>query len=412
MTTGVPVLEDPDLPAVAELLAGGEGPLSAVLASAGSDLVSSRPVQVTWWPGSSITVRYSVRLRGMAKDVQMVAIGGHVPEGAVVVESGGQKVGVWQVPHDPSLPGLPSALDARVIGTLLTDLGLPSARVTTRLRAYRPGRRAVVEARTAGGRSLFLKLVPPRDVHRLHSLHRVLEEHLPVPRSLGLAPDLGLVVLESLPGETLRSALARDVPLPPAEQVVAVPRMFPESDAVTRSPIERLPGLSSLLRRIVPEREAQIDGLLEAIGEDDRPAEVPAHGDFYESQLLVSNGSLVGILDVDTHGMGRAGDDPATMIGHLSVLGRSSGRRDRVDGYARSLLRVWDAELDPGDLRRRAAATVLGLATGPFRVQSPGWPSEVGARLDLAARWIDSRERLGEKDLIAISRSPHSGPRH
>jgi hypothetical protein len=33
------------------------------------------------------------------------------------------------------------------------------------------------------------------------------------------------------------------------------------------------------------------------------------------------------------------------------------------------------------------AAVLLGLATGPFRVQQPDWPARTAARLTLAERW-------------------------
>jgi hypothetical protein len=40
-------------------------------------------------------------------------------------------------------------------------------------------------------------------------------------------------------------------------------------------------------------------------------------------------------------------------------------------------------------LARLVAAVCLGLATGAFRVQEPGWEDEARRRLDLAASWLD-----------------------
>ena len=50
--------------------------------------------------------------------------------------------------------------------------------------------------------------------------------------------------------------------------------------------------------------------------------------------------------------------------------------------------------MDPAELRYRVAAVVLSLATGPHRVQEPGWPQHTRARLDLARQWLASARAL------------------
>src|SRR5690606_11855324 len=88
-------------------------------------------------------------------------------------------------------------------------------------RAYRPARRAVVEATGRRGR-LFLKVVRPERVEALHDLHRSLAEHLPVPDSLGWS-DRGVLVMTALPGLTLREALrSSHQPTPPPAEVEAL----------------------------------------------------------------------------------------------------------------------------------------------------------------------------------------------
>ena len=111
------------------------------------------------------------------------------------------------------------------------------------------------------------------------------------------------------------------------------------------------------------------------------------HGDFYESQLLVDAGTVVGLLDVDTAGRGARIDDWATMLAHLVLLEHVLPRPGTVVRYRRdveaALLRRWPA----GQLRPRVAAVLLGLATGPYRVQQAGWPSRTDERLALAEAW-------------------------
>ncbi len=114
------------------------------------------------------------------------------------------------------------------------------------------------------------------------------------------------------------------------------------------------------MRRLLPESANLIDEIVQAIGPDHRPITAISHGDFHEAQLLVSGGRLRGVLDIDTHGRGRPGDDPATMLGHLSVLEHSSPQPGRVAAYRKALHQRWDGLVDPADLRLRSAAVIAG----------------------------------------------------
>ncbi len=405
-------LHDRDVPAVRVLLdAGVPLPLTTVFAEAGVTIEQAIATQVTWWPGKSVVVRYRARCTGTLQgEHQIVACAGSIPEGATVVEGDGIKIGVWRVPYDPALPGLAAALDPCAAGRLVHDLGMPSGRVRTRLRAYRPGRRAVVEMR--GDRTLaYLKLVPPAEVERLHRLHTNLPAGFPVPPSLGFDLGLGVLALGALPGVTLRQALEDpDAALPAPGDLGALLRRLPVPHDAARSPssIEQLPALSGLLSLIIPSEKGRIEELVERIGGETQPASVAAHGDFHEAQLLVEGGRVVGLLDIDTFGPGRTGDDAATLIGHLAVLETTSAHPQRVRDYTASLLREWDHGLDPVDLRRRAAAVIIALATGPFRVQRDTWPTEGRRRLDLAERWVESAHEFDESSLIATSGMSHA----
>ena len=100
----------------------------------------------------------------------------------------------------------------------------------------------------------------------------------------------------------------------------------------------------------------------------------PTHGDFHEGQLRVAGGRVVGMLDVDTIGPGRRADDLACLIGHLSTIQRMN--RDQ-EAKVRDILARWvpvfDQRVDPVELRLRAAAVVISLATGPYRGQDIDW---------------------------------------
>ena len=222
-------LHDQDVPAVRVLLADGVPlPLTTVFGEAGVTIERAIATQVTWWPGKSVIVSYRARCAGTLQgDHQIVACAGNIPDGAAIAEGDGVQIGVWRVPYDPALPGLAAALDPRTAGRLVHDLGMPDDRVRTRLRAYRPGRRAVVEVR--GEHTLaYLKLVRPADVERLHRSHTDLPAGFPAPPSLGFDLGLGVLALRALPGVTLRKALADpETLLPPARALRAILRRLP-----------------------------------------------------------------------------------------------------------------------------------------------------------------------------------------
>lgn len=392
------VLVDPGLPVVSTLLGSPiPPPIRAAVDIAGGKVVDTELTQVTWWPGASITTRHRVNVSGGALDGRQsfVCVGGRIPDGAMIVEGEPGPVGVWRVPHDPALPGLASALDEGEASRLLSELGAEEGPVTTRLRAYRPGRRAVV-AVSGRREGIYLKLVRPRKVEELHGRHRFLAATLPVPMSLGFAAEQGLIALQSMPGITLRAALEDpDSELPAPEEIVSLAQSLPvpQGDRISPSPIERLPDLASMLKVVSPELNDRVDGLVEAIGEDLAKASFPSHGDYYESQLLVDGDRLVGLLDVDTFGWGRPADDAATMLGHLAVWAELSNDPKRVIDLGSRLIRLWDQILDPVDLRLRTAAVALSLAAGPFRVQAAGWPGETADRVAIAERWVESASR-------------------
>ncbi|QDO88906.1 phosphotransferase [Ornithinimicrobium ciconiae] len=388
-------LTDEALPVLPDLLTDQvPGPLAAVVASQGGSVTAVAVSQVTWWPGRSATVSWDTIVEGgpLAGRATYVGTTLEAPEGAVVVGSEGEQVAVWRVPHDPFLPSLATVLEPTTAASIIASLGGQIAEPHTRLRAYRPTRRAVIEVSGEGHR-IYLKLVKPRRLQALHQRHLDLDGLLPVPEPLGINSDLGLLAMRSMSGFTLREVLEDPFGrLPHPEVIAGLPGTLPalEQSATVHSSIEALPRVADLLRRLLPMVADRIDWLVEHIGTDDVIERVPAHGDYHEAQLLVEDGRVSGILDVDTLGVARPGDDPGTMLGHLAVWHTMSSQPDRVAAYATELQQRWETDIDPRDIRRRAAARILGLAAGPFRVQQVGWPVEASRRLTLAQHWVES----------------------
>jgi len=396
--TDLPDIDDPAVPWRALLGAEATDLLAAAVGGGGGSLRGVVPRQATYHPGRSLTVRYDATVAwadGRSTTESFVAVGGDVPTGAVVLHDGEQTVGVWRVPHDPLLPGLAPALDPLRTREMLGDLGAPVPEATPRLRAYRPGRRAVVEL-TAPGVRLYLKIVRRGAAEALHRRHSILAEHVPVPRSLGWSDEHALVVLQALPGVTMRQALESKRTLPGGAALLAL------LDQLPNAPRDARPGWQAVrfartVGAVAPELHDRVDTLAATLtmAEDQlHEPTVPVHGDFHEAQLLVDGGRISGLLDVDTFGTGRRLDDLATMVGHLSTLAATSRRRVPIERHAARVLDTFDRAVDPVALRHAVAAVVLGLATGPFRVLESQWRRATAQRVLLAEHWLASAGRV------------------
>jgi hypothetical protein len=395
------------------LLTGVDAPgmLAAALATADAELLSCRARQVMHQPGRETTVSYWARVRwpdGRVTDETLAASTGDQVECPIVVTDGPDRVAVWRFPHDPDLPGLAAACDEAAVAGLLEDLGLGRGPLRLRTRAYRPRRRAVIEATGPRGR-LFIKVVRTDRVQALHDRHRLLVGHgLPAPQSLGWTPT-GILVLQALPGRTLRRALrSRATPVPSGEDVIALLDRLPSElahGAPRRSWIDKAPHYAAVIAAALPEEAERTARLADALTAGSGPTPiVPVHGDFYENQILVDGGRICGLLDVDTAGPGERADDLACLLGHLSVLTQMEpDRAAAVNRLGARYLAAFDGVMAPAELRHRVAAVVLSLATGSHRVQEPGWPATTRRRLDLAENWLASASPRSGRQMSDIS---------
>ncbi|HEY5685181.1 MAG TPA: phosphotransferase [Acidimicrobiia bacterium] len=367
-----------------ELLLGPAAaePVEALIAQTGDGLEALEIGQISYRPGRRITVVYSATT-GIGTRLPVVLGAGQIPDGATLLETGSTRLGGWIVPHDPALPGLAGLFDDRHRTELLAPLGVAPAPTTARLRSYRPGKRAVVEVTGAGIR-LFVKTIRPDDVAALQEAHTALAPALPIPRSLGWSPEAGIVVLEPIGGTPLSQAVGH---APDPSTLFEVLDRIPPLDRRATSRKRKLAGHLRLLRRVAPHREPTLASIESAAGTltDLEPA--PVHGDFHTGQVLVDGGRLVGVVDIDTVGLGQPVDDCANLLAHLHV----HALRDRSGATAAYGERAYAAARrrhEVTDLRIRTAATLLGYASGPWSRQESGWEGRVDRLVDAAAEWI------------------------
>jgi len=309
-------------------------------------------------------------------------------EGGAVVESGSARISVWGFPDDPALPGLPHSFRQPLVGQLLGEVGVLDTVRTIRTTSYRPRRRAVVEVQTAGHR-LFIKVVKPNQVQALQDAHKVVAEHTRVPHSLGFSPELGIAVLEPIAGTTLRNAIEiGETHLPGPEHMRALLDTLPRMPTPRPGLVDRFRAHSRFLEAVIPDEAARLERLGVAMEPEAAESLVPAHNDFHSSQLMVADGAITGLIDIDTVGLGFRADDYAMLLAHLHSLALTSRNGSRFAEYGKTLLPEFEREVGRDRLRQRVAAAMVGFATGPFRSQRPDWPTATSSRLAAAEDWL------------------------
>ncbi|MGV0836236.1 phosphotransferase [Mycolicibacterium thermoresistibile] len=394
---GVPALD---------LLLGPEAPnvLGAAVAEYGCRLEELHAAEVVVEPtGAGVVAMYLAGLkRGDGErttEFLGATTGTRIPAGATVVA--GQyrgapvEVGIWAWQRDPALPALLTASNPTLLARRFEDFGLSTApALGIRLRTYRPASHAVLEV-TDGRNRWFVKVVRPTAVAALRHRHTVVHGRVPVPPMLAWAAD-GLTVSQEGRGEPLRGLIFDGAALPSPDALAAVLDALPAelmSFPPQPSHLELVGYHAGVLRCAAADEPAVLHRLTDVVtilgSATAAPEErVPAHGDFYEGQLLIENGHVTTVLDIDTAGPGARSDEWATMLAHLSTLALERRGQHTARRYADVVRAHAERHVAADQLRHRTAAAILGLATAPFRVQQPAWPQRTVDRLELAISWV------------------------
>ena len=379
--------------------------LRAAVAHRGGELLSWTLEHVDSAPSASTTATYLATVRWPhGERTELLGVSARMgelspsDERAHVFEDGTRRVAVWLYPDDPDLPGLPrAAYPDRMAEALAPTLGLLAPeQVSLTMIGYRPRRRAVVRVDVADPRStLYVKVLRPRvfaDVLRRHTLLR--EGGIPAPEVL-LATDDQLLVTRELPGAPLAHALFEEgEPCRPEEIVELLDAMPSAVSRLERRPpwADAVGHYARMVSATLPELDGELSRLTEQIvtGLAAYPEGTePTHGDLHEGQLRVAGGRIVGMLDVDTIGPGRRADDLACLIGHLATIQRMNPRQEaRVRELLVRWVPVFDKRVDPVELRLRAAAVVISLATGPYRGQETDWRQQTVAMVRSAGALV------------------------
>jgi aminoglycoside phosphotransferase len=407
-TTALP--DDAALPAAVHLAGDRARPLLEVAVAYGDgQLVRATTRQVQYRPGSDAVVRYDaevswsgappVRETLLAATRRSGALPGAVPLTADV-DGIELQVGVWRWPFDPLLPALadlvtPDRAARRLDGIVVAPVGVEVV-------AYRPTERAVVRVRDAVGAVVYVKVVPPEQVDPLRHRHDALADSgVPVPPVLGWDATAGWLALGALHGDTVRDRLkGAPGPWPDADEYLRLAAAVRDAALDVRSVRTRAEdarGHAAALALVAPSLADPLARLVDALDpevERSRTRRATIHGDVHEAQLVLDGRHIVGLLDVDDAGIGDPLDDAATVLAHLHFRRLSAppgSTAQRLGAYVERLDQAFATGYEslghpPGDLRRVVAASLVGLATGPYRVQQVGWESTSREVIDLATQ--------------------------
>jgi streptomycin 6-kinase len=399
--------------------------IAAFLGARGWELEEARPVQAMYRPGRSCVVRYRARAVGRhGRRVLVVSAETrarerpHVspPDRLLPVTEPVGRHGpylVWAFPYDPSLRDLPVAADGGLVRERLAEVDDGPVAVSVQPLRYRPRRRAVfryrILRRDRGERrweTAFGKILPRSKAERARAATASIAGGGGVRLSLPAAA-LGaqLHLFHPAEGRSLRDLLVAGGSLPRPDRVAAIQDGLAEAVVGSTIPdvgrpdaAEAATSTATLMERLVPAAAVDawrvVDVAMSAKGTEE-PQVRPIHGDLYEAQVFVAPDFSLGLIDLDDLGPGDPAMDAANFCAHLIALALSvPAAAPRLLAY-RELVRdafLTRLGIGPAALAWREAVAILLLATGPFRVLDPRWPHEVGRRVRLAVRLLETAE--------------------
>ena len=386
--------QDPDGSALLTSTEVG-GLIEAAISHAGGILISWALDHVDANPPYSTTATYSAVVDwpyGRREELLGVSAraSGPAPSDAAaeIFADGEREVAVWLYPQDPDLPGLSRAAYAESMAEVCNAHQVFARPVSPsdldlQMVGYRPRRRAVVRVAASDGEVVYVKVLRQRFFDDVVRRHRLLASAGVPVAPIAAVTDDHLLVLRELPGSPLARAIFEPEDPCRAEDLINLLDSLPAS--VTH--LERRPPWSEavehyamMVSRAAPALEPRLGRLVTSIQQGLAalgPGYEATHGDFHEGQLHVANGQVCGLLDIDTIGPGHRVDDLACLVAHLSTIQRMNpAQESRVHQLVREWVPVFDTRVDPTQLRLRAAAVIISLATGPFRGQEPDWERE------------------------------------
>lgn len=294
--------------------------------------------------------------------------------------------------HDAELPALRRVLDPLTRRELLVERAchLPELHESgIRPLAYKPERRFVARLDGLHDHTAVLRLYTNTGFRAAEIANAALRSNgvLRIPRRIGQSNRHRTLLLEWLPGVSLRAALDQDDALATLERVGSAlallhaqsPRRLADAPAAAEaSGRKEIAAVAAVHPQLVGRAATVAARIRKRLAAS--PATIrPVHGDFHVGQVVVMQ-SGIGFLDLDRAYRG----DPAADLGNFMATlerdviagtvpggGLASMREALLHGYG-----AGDPAL-PERVQVHTAAGLLRLATEPFRCRSADWPAQM-----------------------------------
>ena len=321
--------------------------------------------------------------------------------GTLILEEA--RIGFYFFPVDHRLKGIRRLAYPDTRRSLLRGLlGKPHelSGATFRHLRYKPERRFVACLETPGGpRSLLKFFTPERYQSAKTATQAICSQALPgMERTTYYSDRHNVMGFEWLPGRLLsETVLAPDVPeQDKASAVEKTGAALAElhscvANALTRQrrldEISRVDAQAETIRHLCPTLGNQAEQLcreivsaLENLSEET----TVLHGDFYDKQVLISDGNPV-ILDLDEARLGHPAIDLGLFIAHLErhrLNHRLSSHEAGVlaNALVRGYQRTRPAPTEV-TIRLYTAIGLMHLAAEPFRYRDPNWHEQMQSQL-------------------------------
>lgn len=270
---------------------------------------------------------------------------------------------------------------------------------------YKPERRLVVRLTAREGRSATVKFHTRREFERLARVRETAgrAEGVLTPNMIGLSRKHCCHAFNWIEGETLRArqSSAEDLvaDFRQAGRLIArfhATRSHRGSGQATPTQAPTLQSLAQQLAFLVPGLEPDAYRIAAELQQvEQRTPRSPGliHGDFYDKQIIVSDGQF-GLIDLDCARPGDVHQDLACFLVHRErqVL---NGTADFDGTESRTHSAFLDGYLEEGGgfserrLAQWMAWHLFRLSHHPFRDRAPGWPDQVRAMLGRARQLLE-----------------------
>lgn len=392
-------IDDALLPA-ASYLTGPEASevLRPAVVASGGELMDCQISQVQYRPQSDLVVRYRCVIRQREATTTATLCAGTTTNGphegtlpieAETADGSLLRVGVWRWPFDPVLTDLEELVTPSSAAHIMSEFVGDSPKLE--IVVYRPTERAVMRVSGSIGQ-VFVKILPPSLRGNLESRHAILlEAGIPVAQVLG--SGAGWLAISELVGTTLRDRLkdptaALPEPLRIHEMLLTLAAVQVDGATRARSRLDDAFHHAKMIATVAPAMQPQLDTLLELLDKPQRdPHTSCIHGDLHESQLVVDDKTVIGVLDIDDVGPGDPLDDVGTFLAHLEYRQLTKGT-PRLRHYISEATSAFSKDHAPEEVSRHIAAALIGLATVPFTLQIPDWQRTTSAALEIAQRHL------------------------